>query len=67
MTLTANYDEQKLLLQSGVNGSALNKLSMTPPGRYKNGCKFTWYHEALLIFRRCDIIKKSKQNVKKEG
>ena len=43
MVLKIGYDSSILTLTDSENGTALPALTMQKPGRYKNGCFFTWY------------------------
>ena len=47
MTLKLSYDAAAAELVDSASGVAVGKLNYTKPGKYKNGCIFTWYAEQL--------------------
>lgn len=47
MTLSVGYDDSAMTLVGASNGEALSKLNMSKPKRFKNGCNFVWYGEAI--------------------
>ena len=47
MTLKLSYDAAAVELVDSASGAAVRKLNYTKPGKYKNGCIFTWYAEQL--------------------
>ena len=40
--LKLSFDDSVLTLVSAENGAAASALTMTPPGKFHNGCRFVW-------------------------
>ncbi|MBE6704248.1 MAG: hypothetical protein E7583_03205, partial [Ruminococcaceae bacterium] len=47
MTLKIEYDDKVLTLVGADIGDALDMLTSQAPKKYKNGCNFVWYGEAI--------------------
>lgn len=48
-TLKLHYDAAALTLKSAVKGEAFGALAYQNPGRFKDGCNFVWYGDALEV------------------
>lgn len=47
MSFAVHYDSSKLALTSATNGEAVSVLTLVKPGRFKDGCVFSWDGESI--------------------